>query len=108
MKLEQRPDRRAVILVPDPADDPADLEDLVHDELLRAREAGEPAPRLFVLDLSAARDAPRWMKAAGPELPDVSLRLALGDQGFLVARMLGLTAEYEWYQSVEAALAGGA
>jgi hypothetical protein len=109
MDVTRLDERSAVVLRPGPGDDPDDLEDAVHDEVARARPSGEARSRVrvVVLDLSGVPDAPRWLKAAGPEQPDVTLRVALGPAGFKVARLLGLQALYEWYETVEHALAGG-
>lgn len=119
MEVTRLDERGAVVLRPGPGDDPADLEDAVHDQT-RPRSsatppgqgdeqsAGERRVRLVVLDLSGVPDAPRWLKAAGPEQPDVTLRVALGPAGYKVARLLGLQALYEWYDTVEHALRGGA
>jgi hypothetical protein len=109
MKAISHPDRFAVVLTPEPGDDPGDLEDRIHDEVLKGRRPGVhgSAVKVVVLDLDGVPDAPRWMKAAGPEVPDVNLRLALGAIGYKVARGLGLPAYFQWYATVEEALTGG-
>ena len=111
MHVERRQDFKAVILRPEVDDDPEDLEDLIHDYVLLGREEpddqGQPSVTQVVLDLSGVAKQGPWMKAAGPEIPDVNLRLALGLEGFVTARALKLTALFEWYPDVETALRGG-
>ncbi len=110
MRATQHLDRGIVVLVPEPADDPGDLEDRIHDEVVRGRRApGDTASavKVVILDLSGQRDTPRWLKAMGPQVPDVNVRVALGGPGYAVARALGVPALYEWYPTVEDALRGG-
>ncbi len=110
MRATQHLERGAVVLVPEPHDDPADLEDRIHDEVVRGKQApGDPASavKVVILDLSGQRDTPRWLKAMGPQVPDVNLRVALGRPGYAVARALGVPALYEWYATVDDALRGG-
>ena len=107
MKVETRPDCSARVLVPEASDDPANLEDAIHDEGARYREkTGEKLPQV-VLDLSGVSEQGPWLRAAGPQQPDTNLRVALGEKGYLTARALRLDAVYEWYPDVEAALNGG-
>ncbi|MGE0707608.1 MAG: hypothetical protein AB7N76_08070 [Planctomycetota bacterium] len=103
MRSTYRPDFQAAVLAPEPGDDPGDLEDAIHDELLRRRQEGQALAQV-VLDLSGIAAQGPWLKAAGPESPDTNLRVALGAQGFLAARALRLDAVFEWYPDVEAAL----
>jgi hypothetical protein len=108
MHVDWRADGKAVVVAPEAGDDPDDLEDEVHDAVHAGVEVGaKPTVRVVVLDLSGVRDAPRWLKAAGPAIPDVILRVALGAPGFKVARMLGIPAFCEWYATVDEALTGG-
>lgn len=110
MRATQHLERGTVVLVPEPHDDPADLEDRIHDEVVRGKQApGDPtsAIKVVILDLSARRDTPVWLKALGPQVPDVNLRVALGVPGYAVARALGVPALYEWYATVDDALRAG-
>ncbi len=109
MKVMPRLDLSAVILQPEPGDDPEDLEDVVDDQVAAHRVEGQHGSqvKVVVLDLEGVGDAPRWMKVAGPELPDVNLRLALGKAGYAVARRLGIPAYFQWYATVDEALTGG-
>lgn len=93
--------QRAVVLTPELGDDPEDLEDRIHDEV-RSFAAGGVTQ--VVLDLSAISSQALWLKAAGPEIPDTSLRIALGEVGYRTARALRLDAHFEWYPDVESAL----
>jgi hypothetical protein len=109
MRVDWRADGVAVVLTPEAADDPGDLEDEMHDAVHAGVEAGaKPRARVVILDLTAARPQQTWLKAIGPEVPDVTLRIALGEPGYTVARMLGLQAFHEWYATVDDALTGGA
>ena len=109
MRVTPHLDRFAVVLKPEPKDDPADLEDLIHDEILKGKVEGQHGSRVkvVVLDLDGLKDAPLWMKAAGPEMPDVNLRLALGPVGYKAARLLHLPVYFQWYATVDEALTGG-
>jgi hypothetical protein len=109
MKVTRHYERFAVVLRPEAGDDPSDLEDLIHDEVVAGRVEGQHGSRVkvIVLDVDGVKDAPVWMKTAGPQLPDVNLRLALGQKGYLAANLLGLPAFFEFYPSVELALTGG-
>lgn len=109
MKVTQRLDLFAVVLRPEPGDDPEDLEDIVHDQVVTHRVEGEHGSRVkvVVIDLEGVASAPAWMKAAGPEQPDVNLRLALGKTGYAVAHKLGIPAYFQWYAAVDEALTGG-
>ncbi len=109
MHAQTRPDFRAVVLIPQPGDDPADLEDQIHDQVLAGREApgGPSAVKQVILDLAAVEQPQVWLKAAGPEVPDVNVRFAVGEKGYAVARALGLPAIMEIYPDVEAALRRG-
>lgn len=109
MKIARHYDRSAVVLRPEPGDDPSDLEDLIHDEVVKGRVEGQHGSRVkvVVLDVDGLKDAPVWLKAAGPQQPDVNLRLALGQKGYLAARALNLPVYFEFYPSVEQALTGG-
>lgn len=109
MRITPRYERFAVVIKPEATDDPDDLEDLIHDEVLKGKVEGQFGSRVkvVVLDLDGLKDAPRWMKAAGPEMPDVNLRLALGETGYKVARLLHLPVYFQWYATVDEALTGG-
>ena len=109
MKVTARYDKFAVVLRPEPGDDPADLEDLIHDEVVKGRVEGQHGSRVkvVVLDVDGLKDAPVWMKAAGPQQPDVNLRVSLGQRGYLAARALNLPVYFEFYPSVDLALTGG-
>lgn len=109
MKVTPRLELSAVVLTPEPGDDPDDLEDVIHDQVQQGRREGEHGSRVkvVVLDLEGVADAPRWMKVAGPEQPDVNLRVALGKAGYAVARRLGIPAYYQWYATIDEALTGG-
>lgn len=110
MRITPHPERFAIVLRPEPTDDPDDLEDRVHDEVLKGKVEGQHGSRVkvVVLDLDGVPDAARWMKAAGPALPDVNLRIALGKSKlYEVARMLGLPAFFEFYPTIDLALTGG-
>jgi hypothetical protein len=109
MNVTARPDRFAIVVRPEPGDDPEDLEDVIHDAVVKARAPGEHGSRVkvVVLDLEGVPEAPVWLKTAGPEVPDVNLRVSLGQVGYQVARRLGVPALLEWYPSVELALTGG-
>ena len=106
MKADPHPEAEAVVLAPEPGDDPADLEDRIHDTVLRGPEEGRKVS-VVVLDLSGVENPGPWMKAAGPEVPDCNLRVALGPKHFLTAKALKLDAVFEWYADVEVALRGG-
>lgn len=106
MKVNPRPDFKAAVLTPEAGDQPEDLEDAVHDELLRAKTAARAVVQI-VLDLSEVPQPAPWLKAAGPELPDTNLRIALGEAGYRAARVLQLNAHFEWYSDVESALRAG-
>lgn len=111
MQLELHPDFAAVVLIPEEGDDPADLEDRIHD-VVAAGKKGRPkgeksAVRNVVLELSGLADFKPWVKAAGPQQPDVNVRIVVSDKAFAVARTLGLTAMLEIYPSVPAALNQG-
>lgn len=103
MKVQPRPEFEAAVLVPEPGDQPEDLEDVVHDEVLKAK-AEKARLAQVVLDLSGIPQPAPWLKAAGPEIPDTNLRIALGDAGYQAARALHLNAVFEWYPDVESAL----
>lgn len=109
MKVTPRLDLSAIVLHPEPTDDPEDLEDLVDDQVTAHRAPGQHGSqvKVVVLDLEGVANAPAWMKVAGPELPDVNLRLALGKSGYAVARRLGIPAYFQWYATVDEALTGG-
>ena len=109
MKVTRHYDRSAIVLRPEPGDDPGDLEDLIHDEVVAGRVEGQHGSRVkvVVLDVDGVKDAPVWMKTAGPQVPDVNLRVALGQKGYLAARMLNLPVYFEFYPSVDLALSGG-
>lgn len=114
MKVTPRLDLSAVVLQPEPGDDPDDLEDVVHDQVTvhkvtASSDGGLTGSRVkvVVLDLEGVPNAPAWMKVAGPEQPDVNLRLALGKSGYAVARRLGIPAYFQWYATVDEALTGG-
>ena len=60
----------------EPEDDPEDLEDAIHDQILAHRAGdGSRGVSQVVLDVSSLDDelVPRWLKAAGPEVPDATL-----------------------------------
>jgi len=108
VNVERRPEFRAAILTPEPGDDPADLEDRIHDEVVASRRAGdETALAQVVLDLTGVADMGTWLKAVGPQVPDCNLRMAVGEKACLVARTLGLTAVFEIYADVDSALRMG-
>ena len=107
MRAASRPESAAVILLPDSSDDPKDVEDAIHDAVLKAREGGSPIT-VVVLDLAGVGNPGPWLKAAGPEVPDCNLRVALGPKHYLMAKALKLDAEFEWYADVEVALRAGA
>ena len=90
--------QRAVILTPEVGDDPEDLEDQIHDQVRSG------AVNQVVLDLCEVASQGPWLKAAGPEIPDTRLRIALGEIGYRTARALRLDAHFEWYPDVESAL----
>jgi hypothetical protein len=108
------PDHRAVLVRPEVGDDPSDLEDTIHDALTQTKPnrdpQAKPAYPLVILDVSDVPDAefPRWLKAAGPEIPDANLRVVVSPKALLVAKALKLTAHFEWYDSLESAVRGGA
>lgn len=109
MKVTPRLDLSAVVLRPEPTDDPEDLEDAVHDQVTAHQVPGQHGSqvKVVVLDLEGVPNAQAWMKVAGPEQPDVNLRLALGKSGYAVARRLGIPAYFQWYATVDEALTGG-
>lgn len=109
MKITPRLDLSAVVLHPEPTDDPEDLEDVIHDQVVAHRVEGQRGSqvKVVVLDLEGVANAPAWMKVAGPEQPDVNLRLALGKKGYAVARHLGIPAYFQWYATIDEALTGG-
>lgn len=110
MKVTPRPDRQAYVLSPEASDDPADLEDAIHDQVVKGltqTNGGARQVAQVVLDLSGIDHQGPWLKAAGPEIPDTNLRVALGAKGFLTARALKLDAVFEWYPDVESALRAG-
>jgi hypothetical protein len=92
MKVTPHPKSLAAVFVPDGADDPEDLLDVID----------EHAVRNVVLDLSAVPSevAAQFLKAAGPQIPDADLRIVLSEAGFATARALNLTAFFDWYPSV--------
>lgn len=112
MKVEAVSERAAIVLTPEPEDQPEELEDRIHDELLRARPDGQTwgrsAVKLVVLDFSGLSDERfgPWMKAAGPAVPDADLRVVVNEARLRVARRLGLTFHFEWFATREAALQG--
>ena len=115
MRAEHLTDYRAVILTPEPGDEAEDLQDAVHDELVKTKPdpddpGSKPRSTLVVLDFSELEERvfPGWMKAAGPAIPDVHLRIVVSPTRLKVARALGLTFYHDWYDSLEAALTGGA
>jgi len=103
MKVQPRPKFFAAVLTPEPGDLPEDLEDAVHDEVTKAK-AEELRLAQVVLDLSGVAQPAPWLKAAGPEIPNTNLRIALGEAGYQAARALHLNAVFEWYPDVESAL----
>lgn len=107
MIANARPDAEAMILSPDASDDPKLVEDVIHDVVLTGRETGAPV-RVVVLDLSGVGNPGPWLKAAGPQIPDCNLRVALGPKHYIMAKALKLDAEFEWYADVELALRAGA
>jgi hypothetical protein len=111
MRIDLHPEHLAAVFVPQPGDDPEDLEDVIHDEILKGREdrAPDEKPRVVnvILQLDEVAQPAVWLKACGPQIPDVNLRIVLGGPGYAAARALGLTALFEWYQSVDAALRQG-
>ena len=102
MKVEARPEFSACVFTPEGSDLPEDLEDEIHDELTRERAGARPAQ--VILDLSGVTQQGPWLKAAGPEIPNANLRVALGPVGYQTARALRLDAHFEWYPDVESAL----
>ncbi len=111
MHITLHPDHKAAVFAPEPGDDPDDFEDAVHDEVVKGR-AGKPKGErsdvlAVVLDLSVVEKPGPWMKAAGPQIPDVNLRVVLAGQGYVMARALNLTAVFDWYSSVDEALRQG-
>lgn len=111
MKIELRPEFLAAVFAPEDGDDPGDLEDLIHDEVLKGRQGKPKGERgdvvAVVLDLSEVPNPGAWMKAVGHEIPDANLSVALGAKGYATARALNLTAIFKWYPSVSAALRQG-
>lgn len=113
MRVDTLPDLAAIVLTPEEGDRPEELEDRIHDQLVQARPQGETwarsSIRLVVLDYSQLDDASfgRWMKAAGPAIPDADLRVVVSEPRLRVARRLGLTFHYEWFATREAALSPG-
>ena len=91
----------ALVLAPVPGDDPQGLPDRIGDELKRTQCT------TVVLDLSAVDGAGPWLKAAGPQIPDANLRVVLNEKEFAMARVLDLTAHFEWFPSLDAALRQG-
>ena len=115
MRIEHLVDYKCVILTPEPRDNPDDLQDAVHDELVKTKPdpddpASKPRSTLVVLDFGEVPEPefPTWMKAAGPAIPDVHLRIVVSPARLRVARALGLTFYHEWYDSLVGALKGGA
>lgn len=101
MKVEAHEEFSAVVFTPEPGDDPEDLPDRIDDELARTKFMA------VVLDLSGTDGPGPWLKAVGPQIPDASLRVVLNETGFAMARVLNLTAFFNWFPSVSAALRQG-